>query len=116
MRSGRFFLIKMAAAPTFPPCAEPSEYTCISSLAFAASRTEASLSGRMMIWNGRMPVLDGLCADEGIFSTFLASTLYILARLCIGPLCLLVVDVTFQLTVLNSGCSGGSAAILVYAL
>ena len=58
-RSGLFFLISIAAAPTLPSWAEPSVNTWTSSVAFSAARAELSLSSGILIWNGSLPVLVG---------------------------------------------------------
>src|SRR5712691_5613448 len=116
IRSSLFFLISIAAAPTLPFCTEPSEYTCISSVAFVASRAESSLLAEILIWKGSLPVMEGLRVAVGIFSILLASMLKVLASFWSGPLCLLVVRVLFQFTGLYKGWSLGIVVILTYAL
>jgi len=90
--------------------------TWISSVAFSASRAEASLSAGMLMRNGNSPVLDGFRPVDGIFSIAFVSAPSVFARICKGPLCFLVVRVLFQLTGLCNGWSLGSVAILTNAL
>ena len=87
MRSGLSFLISTAAAPTFPPCADPSENTWISSAVFSASHAKFSLFSAMLIVElvkGHSPVLDGSRATAGIFLISPGSNSKAKARFYIG--------------------------------
>jgi len=111
-------LRSIAAAPTFPFMADPSENTWTSFSAFLASFVELSLSSGMLIVKGFFVALIGSQDVAGIFSILIGLMLswYQSRRWCRAVQWCFTFRVFFHFIVLCSGWSSGNMAILVSAI
>ena len=83
--------ISIAAAPTLPSCADPSEYTLIFSVPSTSAVTEAFLSFATSILKGHLCCVAGLPPVVGTVSSALGFMLKVCIKSCRGDLCLFVV-------------------------
>ena len=101
----------MAAAPTFPLCAELSVYTLIFSIALVSARLDSFLLGGMSICVSHEPLLLGCIRTGGIFSKSVELILKMFVRVLMGERCLFMHPLVLLLTNECNGCSCGRVAI-----